>query len=369
MKKRHREFKILILGSELSGKTTFFKQMQISHGTNPSLSDRKSYSLSIIRAIFLGIQRLIKIVQRHQIGYENSDLEGKSHEIMLLDVNTMEEFENRHFEIVKDLCNDLAIAAPFSEEKERLVEYNLDYFLCHIDRIFEPNYIPTQEDILHIYIPTKRTIEFELDRDKMKMRKWPKCHDSIKFIDMGGLRSERRKWIHCFKQVGAIVFLASLSEYDQMMYGNQNITRLEESIALFQTVMDWFEYSSFILFLNKIDIFKQKVMYTDSHLSKYYSDFDGPEKDEIAAKKFILSKFYEVEPKFQNDFFDWKESDARFLNLNKKINERAYKHRQEIYAHHTCMIDSTSIPNLVVNLKENIKDMVLWKNLEMSNLS
>ena len=246
------------------------------------------------------------------IGYENSDLEGKSHEIMLLDVNTMEEFENRHFEIVKDLCNDLAIATTFSEEKERLVEYNLDYFLRHIDRIFEPNYIPTQEDILHIYIPTKRTIEFELDRDKMKMRKWPKCHDSIKFIDMGGLRSERRKWIHCFKQVGAIVFLASLSEYDQMMYGNQNITRLDESIALFQTVMDWFEYSSFILFLNKMDIFKQKIMYSDSHLSKYYSDFNGPEKDEIAAKKFILSKFYNVEPKFQNDFFDWKESDARF---------------------------------------------------------
>ena len=303
------------------------------------------------------------------IGYENSDLEGKSHEIMLLDINTMEEFENSHFEIVKDLCNDLAIATTFSEEKERLVEYNLDYFLRHIDRIFEPNYIPTQEDILHIYIPTKRTIEFELDKDKMKMRKWPKCHDSIKFIDMGGLRSERRKWIHCFKQVGAIVFLVSLSEYDQMMYGNQNITRLNESIALFQTVMDWFEYSSFILFLNKMDIFKQKIMYSDSNLSKYYPDFDGPQKDEIAAKKFILSKFLDVEPKFQKDFFDWKESDARFFNLNKKINQKAYKHRQEIYAHHTCMIDSTSIPSLVVNVKENIKDMVLWKNLEMSNLS
>ena len=133
--------------------------------------------------------------------------------------------------------------------------------------------------------------------------------------------------------------------------------------------MDWFEYSSFILFLNKMDIFKQKIMYSDSHLSKYYPDYDGPQKDEIAAKKFILSKFYNVKPKFQMDFFDLKESDARFFNLNKKINQRAYKHRQEIYAHHTCMIDSTSIPSIVVNVKENLKDMVLWKNLEMSNLS
>ena len=52
---------------------------------------------------------------------------------MMLDVNSIEEFENRHFEIVKDLCDDLTIATTFSEEKERLVEYNLDYFLRHID--------------------------------------------------------------------------------------------------------------------------------------------------------------------------------------------------------------------------------------------
>ena len=101
--------------------------------------------------------------------YENSELKAKEHEIMSLDVNTMEEFENRHFEIVKNLCDDLAIATTFSEEKERLVENNLDYFLRHINRIFEPNYIPTQEDILHVYIPTKRTIEYVLDKDKMKL--------------------------------------------------------------------------------------------------------------------------------------------------------------------------------------------------------
>ena len=101
--------------------------------------------------------------------YENSELKAKEHEIMALDVNTLEEFENCHFEIVKDLCDDLTIATTFSEEKERLVEYNLDYFLRHIYRIFEPNYIPTQEDILHVYIPTKRTIEYVLDKDKMKL--------------------------------------------------------------------------------------------------------------------------------------------------------------------------------------------------------
>lgn len=34
---------------------------------------------------------------------------------------------------------------------------------------------------------------------------------------MGGQRSERRKWIHCFENVTSIIFLVALSEYDQVL--------------------------------------------------------------------------------------------------------------------------------------------------------
>ena len=188
---------------------------------------------------------------------------------------------------------------------------------------------------------------------------------------MGGIRSERRKWIHSFKEVGdAIIFLVSLSEYDQMMYGDQNITRLDESIALFETVMEWFEYSSFILFLNKMDIFKQRIMYSNSHLSKYYPDFDGPEKDEIAAQQFILSKFDNAKPKFHDEFFDWKENDSRFFELNKKVNQNQnHRHNQVTYTHPTCMLDSTSIPGIIESLQNTLRDIILWKNLECVNIA
>ena len=36
-------------------------------------------------------------------------------------------------------------------------------------------------------------------------------------VDVGGQRSERRKWIHCFQNVTSILFLAALSEYDQVL--------------------------------------------------------------------------------------------------------------------------------------------------------
>ena len=39
-----------------------------------------------------------------------------------------------------------------------------------------------------------------------------------RMVDVGGQRSERRKWIHCFENVTSIIFLVALSEYDQILF-------------------------------------------------------------------------------------------------------------------------------------------------------
>lgn len=114
-------------------------------------------------------------------------------------------------------------------------------------------------------------------------------------VDVGGQRSERRKWIHCFENVTSIIFLVALSEYDQILFESENevyififyfnITfiiyfinfqnRMEESKALFKTIITypWFQHSSVILFLNKKDLLEEKIMY--SHLVDYFPDFEG----------------------------------------------------------------------------------------------
>jgi len=44
-------------------------------------------------------------------------------------------------------------------------------------------------------------------------------------FDVGGQRSERKKWIHCFEGVTAIIFIVAMSEYDLMLAEDQNTVK------------------------------------------------------------------------------------------------------------------------------------------------
>ena len=74
----------------------------------------------------------------------------------------------------------------------------------------------------------------------------------------------------------------------------QTENRLEESKALFKTIIDyeWFADASIILFLNKKDLLEEKIQ--RSNLADYFPAFDGPKQDADAAREFILDMFHRI---------------------------------------------------------------------------
>ena len=66
----------------------------------------------------------------------------------------------------------------------------------------------------------------------------PLTCSSGRVVDVGGQRNERKKWIHCFEDVTAVVFLAALSAYDQVLMEKDNVNRLNEAIALFEHIVN-----------------------------------------------------------------------------------------------------------------------------------
>ena len=55
-------------------------------------------------------------------------------------------------------------------------------------------------------------------------------------FDVGGQRSERKKWIHCFEGVTAIIFCVALSDYDLVLAEDEEMVRK----SLFHTVLSVF---------------------------------------------------------------------------------------------------------------------------------
>lgn len=96
-----------------------------------------------------------------------------------------------------------------------------------------------------------------------------------KMFDVGGQRSERKKWIHCFDTVTAVIFLAAISEYDQVLIEDESMNRVKEALTLFESICNspYFLKTSMILFLNKKDLFEQKLAV--SPLSTFFEDFQG----------------------------------------------------------------------------------------------
>ena len=79
-------------------------------------------------------------------------------------------------------------------------------------------------------------------------------------VDVGGQRSERKRWFECFDSVTSILFLVSSSEFDQVLMEDRQTNRLTESLNIFETIVNnrVFSNVSIILFLNKTDLLEKK---------------------------------------------------------------------------------------------------------------
>jgi len=174
---------------------------------------------------------------------------------------------------------------------------------------------------------------------------------------------KEKKWIHCVENITAVMFLAALSDFDQCH-------KMEESIALFHTIVKWFQNSPIILYLTKKDIFEEKIIFSD--LVDHFPDYSGPKKDLNAAKKFILDKFCDFDDKSKRDkkpistqdLFDLSDNDVCLLDLHKKMKqiESPKFKKQYIFSH--CISCIAKYSSTIANAKESIVYTVVNQNLE-----
>lgn len=117
---------------------------------------------------------------------------------------------------IRSLWKDPGVKEAVRRSREFQLNDSAVYYFNSIDRMSGPGYMPTDQDILRSRVKTTGITETTFKVGEL----------TYKLFDVGGQRSERKKWIHCFENVTALVFLVSLSEYDQMLYEDESVVRL-----------------------------------------------------------------------------------------------------------------------------------------------
>ncbi|OMH83149.1 Guanine nucleotide-binding protein subunit alpha [Zancudomyces culisetae] len=293
------------VGAGESGKSTIIKQMKLIHDNGYTREEKESFREIIYSNTIQSARVLLEAMENLDIPLGNKN--NQSLVDIVLDMPAQiesDEFPTDVAEAIKILWADTGVQKCFSRSNEFQLNDSAKYYFDSIDRISQPGYLPTDQDVLRSRVKTTGINETLFKVGDLTYR----------MIDVGGQRSERKKWIHCFENVTAIIFLVAMSEYDQVLIEDETVNRMQEALTLFDSICNsrWFAKTSIILFLNKIDLFKLKL--TRSPLSDYFPDFKGENAYEPASE-YILK---------------------RFVSLNKSDTK-------QIYTHFTCATDTNQI--------------------------
>nr|XP_046212825.1 guanine nucleotide-binding protein subunit alpha-13-like isoform X2 [Oncorhynchus gorbuscha] len=283
--------KILLLGAGESGKSTFLKQMRIIHGQDFDQQDREEFRAIIYSNVIKGVRVLVDAREKLQIPWGSSDNQVHGDNVMSFDTRSSMMVHGqvetsvflKYLPSIQALWADVAIQHAYDRRREFQLGESVKYFLDNVEKLGEPSYIPSQHDVLLARKPTKGIHEYDFEIKSIP----------FKMVDVGGQRSERRRWFECFDSVTSILFLVSSSEYDQVLMEDRQTNRLRESLNIFETIVNnrVFLSVSIILFLNKTDLLEEKVL--NVSLSKYFPEYTGPDHSLPDVQKFLVDCFRE----------------------------------------------------------------------------
>lgn len=287
---KEKEVQMLILGAGCSGKTTFLKQLRIVYDNGYTEQEREEFKSIIYENVRRAVVQLIEGMEEMGLIFESDQLRTEDFSRELLeDSNYTDDNENSTLSIqdrvplLTSFWKDSSVQKCYGQRNLFSIDDSAKYFFENLERLSQPGYIPTNEDILHARQATQGVQERSISVNDY----------SYRIIDAGGQKNQRKKWIHFFEGVTAVVFFVSLSSYDEFVEEDESSNAMLDSLELFEEIShnEFLENTEFILFLNKHDLFLEKLK--KSELSDCFPDYDGgsdPEKGLSYIRDLFLKK-------------------------------------------------------------------------------
>ncbi|XP_016312582.1 guanine nucleotide-binding protein G(i) subunit alpha-2-like [Sinocyclocheilus anshuiensis] len=271
--KAAREVKLLLLGAGESGKSTIVKQMKIIHEDGYSEDECKQYRAVVYSNTIQSIMAIIKAMSNLKIDYGDTGRVDDARQLFALSAAAEEQgiLTDDLANVICRLWADSGVQGCFTRSRE-----------------YQLNDSAAYQRLIH----TRAAVVL------------------LKLLKIG---------------------------LNSKLHSDHCTNRMHESMKLFDSICNnkWFTETSIILFLNKKDLFEEKI--TSSPLTICFPEYSGANKYDEAAS-YIQTKFED---------------------LNKK------KDTKEIYTHFTCATDTKNVQFVFdavtdVIIKNNLKDCGLF---------
>mmetsp|Transcript_26130 Transcript_26130/g.42699 ORF Transcript_26130/g.42699 Transcript_26130/m.42699 type:complete len:442 (+) Transcript_26130:48-1373(+) len=306
--------KVLLLGAGSSGKTTLFRQIEVIHGNEEKSNNRLFVSTEAMKEMirYNCVSILVKFLEKSEVlsqpphfitscKVDTEDPAIKSAIECLVEfrknkMQNMFETEKCSVDELKHLGEAMQLLWSLQGVKETYKRRqffscmeNMDYFLDKITAVMdeseENRFIPNVQDVIHARMKTTGIVQ----------RQYEIKNVSFHIFDVGGQRNERRKWIQLFDNVNAVIFVAALNHYSSVLFEDETVNAMQESLDLFDKTLNsgWFDkqYTQFILFLNKNDLFINRLRDDKVSLSLCFgekwrgSDFGDRDANDFKSAK------------------------------------------------------------------------------------
>lgn len=321
-------FKLLLLGAGESGKSTLYKQVIQIYGDGFQEEDRLQYTYVIFSNTIEAMQILIEQSEKfYWDEMQGGGFSAEESKELILSLDGEDEIDPLIANHITRLWDDPLIKETWHRRSEYSISDSASYFFEKVDEIADVDYIPSVQDVLRSRVRTTGIVDTSFIIDG----------NHFKIFDVGGQRNERKKWIHCFESVTAVLFVVALSGYNQILFEDTSQNKLQEALSLFDEICNsqWFKSTSMILFLNKRDLFEVAIQDTPLNVCFPEYTYDGPNQYEEGCM-YIQYQFEQAN-----------------RNPNKVI-----------YTHITCATDSDNV-QVVFNA---VKDVVIRNNLQEAGL-
>ncbi|ETO29741.1 hypothetical protein RFI_07377 [Reticulomyxa filosa] len=385
------EKKLLLLGTDNSGKSTLFKDLRLIDGQRfqerEKLRSKQLIRQTMVSMMIALLQTSVTLhnddpseVAFHQIDFEREDVSDYIKTLLKFSGTNFadeEEVDNTSLEnlgtAMESLWKMSLVKTTFTQKSKWYFQDNLDYFFSKAKTIMHCDYVPDNDDILRIRSDSVGVQE-------MVFEKWGTI---FRIYDIGGLYNECNRWtFEIFEHVHVVVYVAALNHFEYVSLEKEPKNLMHAALDMFDHVCNtkWFEQADLKKKKKKrknmptktntneitqthvceYDLFREAIG-TGSSLQVCFSHEKTGWSGEEWNTRFDYSPKtdapYTEDPLFLTSYnaaLDFIRN--QFLQLN-RVNK-------EIFSHTTCATDTRQIDIIV----GDVQDFIIRNNLKKGGL-